>query len=221
MKWAFTIRQKNKAAFILGFVFLLVFAKNWYDERNVSELGNSFASVYEDRLVVEGYIYQLSDHLYQKKIMLDNCSNQENLNNLQAKIGEHNAAIHSLILNYEKTRLTEKETACFQDLKTNIAHIENLESKFLAGIGSASSETKTAMDKSYGSASGNLHQLSRIQLAEGKMLSERSKKMVAGSSILTQFELVILIGIGLLIQGLIFAAKSTKPKKPQQHFSLN
>src|SRR5688572_32281804 len=111
MKWAFTIRQKVKAAFILGLVFLLVFAKNWYDERKVAELGNSFASVYEDRLVVEGYIYQLSDHLYQKKIMLDNCSNQENLTNLRAKFGEHNAAIHGLIQNYEKTRLTETENA--------------------------------------------------------------------------------------------------------------
>lgn len=221
MKWAFTIRQKTKAALILGVVFLLVLAKNWYDERKVSELGNSFASVYEDRLVVEGYIYQLSDHLYQKKIMLDNCSSQDNLNNLRNKFGEHNAAIHALIQNYEKTRLTEAETAYFQDFKNHVAAIEKLERNYLAGPGNGNISAKSAMNRSYDFAAGNLHQLSGIQLAEGKMLNEQSKKMIAGSSLLTQFELVILIGIGLLIQGLIFAAKSAVPKKPQQHFSLN
>ena len=221
MKWAFTIQQKSKAALILGVVFLLVFAKNWYDERKVAELGNSFASVYEDRLVVEGYIYQLSDHLYQKKFMLDNCSSQENLNNLQAKIGERNAEINNLLLNYEKTRLTEQETVYFSELKAHITGIEELENKYFVATGKVSANAKVAMNETYRSASANLHQLSGIQLAEGKMLSEHSKKMVAGSSLLTQFELAILIGVGLLIQGLIFAAKSAKPKKPQQHFSLN
>ena len=221
MKWAFTIQQKTRAALILGVVFLLVFAKNWYDERNVAELGNSFASVYEDRLVVESYIYQLSDHLYQKKILLDNCSSQENLVNLQARFGEHNAAINSLLQNYEKTKLTAAETTCFQNLKANITSIEQLESNYLAGTGNGMTKAKLSMDKSYGLAARNLHQLSGIQIAEGKLLNEQSKKLIAGSSILTQFELVILIGVGLLIQGLIFAARSSKPKKPQQHFSLN
>ncbi|MBK0404715.1 MCP four helix bundle domain-containing protein [Adhaeribacter sp. BT258] len=221
MKWAFTIQQKTRAALILGVVFLLVFAKNCYDERKVAELGNSFASVYEDRLVVESYIYQLSDHLYQKKIMLDNCSSQENLGNLQAKIGAQNSAIHSLILHYEKTRLTEKEAVSFQDFKENVATIEKLESQYMAGVGQALPEKKVTLDASYVSAAENLHELSGIQVAEGRLLSEKSKKMIAGSSLLTQFELAILIGVGLLIQGLIFAAKSAKPKKPQQHFSLN
>jgi hypothetical protein len=83
MKWAFTIRQKAKAALILGVVFMLILTKNWLDERNVAKLGISFASVYEDRLVVESYIYQLSDRLYQKKSLLDNCSSQESFRHLQ------------------------------------------------------------------------------------------------------------------------------------------
>ncbi|KAA9346012.1 MCP four helix bundle domain-containing protein [Adhaeribacter soli] len=221
MKWAFTIRQKMKAAFMLGTVFLLVFAKNWLDERNVSELGSSFSSVYEDRLLAESYIYRLSDHLYQKKIMLDNCNSQENIGNLQAKIGQHNAAINAIIRDYEKTKLTESESTYFSDFKKNVAAIEALEVSYLHAPGAGPSETKTRMDKRYEVATSNLHQLSGIQLAEGKLLNEKSKKIIAGSSILTQFELVVLIGIGLLIQALIFAARSAVPKKPQQHFSLN
>src|SRR5688572_20462443 len=137
MKWAFTIQQKVKAALILGVVFLLVFAKNWYDERNVSKLGNSFASVYEDRLVAESYIYQLSDHLYQKKIMLDNCSSQENIPNLQNKLGEHNTVIHAIIRDYEKTKLTTAETTCFTAFKRNVATIEEMETNYLAAAKTA------------------------------------------------------------------------------------
>lgn len=221
MKWAFTIRQKAKAALILGVVFLLILGKNWYDERNVAALGNSFASVYEDRLVVESYIYQLSDHLYQKKSLIDNCSSQENRKNLQSKLGEHNAAISALILDYEKTKLTSAESASFESFKQNIASIQVLETKYLASAETALPVSKAGLEKRYGITIKNLHQLSGIQLAEGKLLNEQSKAIVAGSSVLTQFELAVLIGIGLIIQGLIFATRSIVPKKPQQHFSLN
>lgn len=220
MKWAFTIRQKSKAALILGFVFLLVLAKNWYDERKVAQLGNSFASVYEDRLVVESYIYQLSDHLYQKKSMLDNCSSQENLPNVKSKLNQHNLAINNLILNYEKTKLTPAETSFFAAFKENSAVIQKLETSYLSAGEFQNAAAKSGLEKRYGSAVENLHQLSGIQVAEGKLLSDQSKKIIAGSSILTQFELAVLIGIGLVIQGLIFAAKSAVPKKPQA-FSLN
>lgn len=220
MKWAFTIRQKVKAALILGIVFLLVFAKNWYDERNVSKLGNSFASVYEDRLVAESYIYQLSDHLYQKKIMLDNCSSQENILNLQTKLNEHNAVINSIIRDYEKTKLTAAEITCFAAFKRNVGVIEDLESNYLAAAKTAQPANGSGLQERYTLAVKNLHELSGIQLAEGKMLNDQSKKIIAGSAILTQFELAVLIGIGLIIQGLIFAARSAVPKKPQT-FSLN
>ena len=221
MKWAFTIRQKSKAAMILGIVFMLILAKNWYDERNVARLGNSFTSVYEDRLVVESYIYRLSDHLYQKKIMLDNCSSQENLQNLQGKLNQHNTAINGIVLNYEKTKLTTAETDCFAAFKENLAAIELLENNYLTSFNDPNKNTKNGLEKRYALAVKNLHQLSGIQVAEGKLLNDQSKKIIAGSSVLTQFELAVLIGIGLLIQGLIFAAKSAVPKKPQPHFSLN
>lgn len=220
MKWAFTIQQKSKAALILGVVFLLILGKNWYDERKVTELGNSFASVYEDRLVVESYIYQLSDHLYQKKSLLDNYSNKTNLANLQEKLKQHNSAIEALILDYEKTRLTSAETNYFTAFKQDVSAIKRLENNFLQAEITVHENAKIGLEKRYGLAVKNLHELSGIQVAEGKMLNDKSKRIIAGSSLLTQFELAVLIGIGLLIQGLIFAARSSVPKK-LQNFSLN
>ena len=220
MKWAFTIRQKAKAALFLGVVFLLILGKTWYDERNVAKLGNSFASVYEDRLVVESYIYQLSGHLYQKKSLIDNCSSQESLVKLQIPLNKHNAAINSLVLDYEKTRLTPAETNYFAAFKQEIFAIQRLENDFLLANFSTAETAKNGLEKRYALAAKKLHELSGIQVAEGKILNDQSKKIIAGSSLLTQFELAVLIGIGLLIQGLIFAARSSVPKKTQV-FSLN
>jgi hypothetical protein len=219
MKWAFSIRQKIKAAAILGGVFLLILTKNWFDERKVSELGNSFSEVYEDRLLAESYIYKLSDQLYQKKIMLENCSSQKDNSNLIVNINKHNSAINNIILHYSQTKLTEQEGIFFREFELNVAAIEALENQFLSAR-ELNTDVKNSIDERYKVAAKNLHQLSGIQVAEGKTLNERSKSLVAGSTILTQFELVILIGIGLLIQVLIFSSRSAIPKKPQ-HFSLN
>ncbi|MCP6134250.1 MCP four helix bundle domain-containing protein, partial [Klebsiella pneumoniae] len=89
--------------------------------------GKSFNAFYEDRLLAESYIYKLSDHLYQKKIMLDNCSSQENKANLFGKIKEHNAAIGLIIQDYEKTKLTPAETSGFLSFKHHLRAAENLE----------------------------------------------------------------------------------------------
>ncbi|MES2555787.1 MAG: hypothetical protein V4604_06540 [Bacteroidota bacterium] len=57
MKWGFTLRNKLKMSLLLLVVFSGLLIRNIVDKQNVSELGNSFNSVYKDRLLVEGYIY--------------------------------------------------------------------------------------------------------------------------------------------------------------------
>jgi hypothetical protein len=66
MKWIYRIQQKLPIAFLLAIILAGVFIKNMVERNSVSDLGDSFASVYEDRLLVESYIYQLSDRLYKK-----------------------------------------------------------------------------------------------------------------------------------------------------------
>jgi hypothetical protein len=222
MKWIFTIRQKTKAALLLSAVFVFIFAKSWLDKRYVSELGSSFSAVYEDRLLAESYIYKLSDHLYQKKIMLDNCRSMETGSQLQGPFRQYNEAIRSLILDYEKTRLTANEDIFFLHLKNNLAEIRKLEAAFFKSrsLGQENDAIKMLMNKKYADATGNLHQLSGIQVSEGKLLNDKSKKIIAGANILTHFEMALLVGIGIIIQALIFATKSALPKIPHKP-SLN
>lgn len=217
MKWIYAVGQKSKAALILSLVFVFIIAKNWLDKKNVLELGSSFSSVYEDRLLAESYIYKISDHLYQKKIMLDNCTFPENNRQLQTRLHQYNASINQLILNYENTHLTPTELTFFKKLKHTIFKIRTLEANYFQAKkqGLQTDNIHLHMDQEYTRAAGNLHQLSGIQVAEGKLLNDKSKRIIAGSNLLTQFELALLIGIGIVIQVLIFATKSVLPRFPQ------
>ncbi|MBA9079389.1 MCP four helix bundle domain-containing protein [Rufibacter quisquiliarum] len=218
MKWAYSIKQKTKAALLLAVVMVLVIAKNMMDSRHVSQLGDSFSSVYEDRLLVESYIFQLSGHLYQKKMTVDNCSSQGNTSGLREKISIHNAAITTLLHAYAKTKLTPAEAQCFEKFKQNMAAIKQLELSYLAAP--SGGLAKRQMDAQYSLAAGNLEQLSGIQVSEGKALSDQTKRIIAGSALLTQFELGVLICLGLMIIAIVLASKSMMPKKPQMP-SLN
>lgn len=222
MKWIYAIRQKLKVAMWSVVIIIIFFSISWIDKRNVNTLNTSFSSVFEDRLLVESYIFQLTDHLYQKKILYTACTDYFLPDDLRTKITYHNNKISTLVADYEKTLLTEAEAVYFTHLKTNLSEIQNLENKLI--LSSANNENSAAlmekMQNGFDIALLDLNRLSRIQIEEGRLLNDQSKKITAGANMLTQFELVMIIGVGLLVQILIFASKSVVPKKPQQ-FNLN
>jgi hypothetical protein len=215
MKWIYSIQEKGKAAAILTAVIVLVAAVTLLEKSHVSELGDSFSSVYEDRLVVESYIYKFSDYLYQKKLVMDDCQSAQHIAELRRKITLHNDAIMKMIANYEHTKLTETEAKYFSDFKNNITEIIALEKDILDQSSVPFEQQRPGFDNEVDKALNNLNHLSAIQVSEGKALNENSKKILAGSKMLTQFELVVLIIIAVMIQMLIFASNSFKPKFPQ------
>lgn len=215
MKWIYAIQEKGKAAAILTGFVVLVSAVTLMEKSNVSELGNSFSSVYEDRLVVESYIYKFSDYLYQKKLLIDDCQQGTHAAELREKISLHNEAIMKMIANYEQTKLTESEEKYFTDFKNNITEIIAIENSMLDNYKGGVAHSRPGFDSEVDKALNNLGHLSAIQVSEGKALNENSKKIMAGSEILTQFELVVLIVVAVMIQMLIFASNSFKSKFPQ------
>ncbi|MBL7871885.1 MAG: MCP four helix bundle domain-containing protein [Cyclobacteriaceae bacterium] len=214
MKWIYGIRQKAQVAFLLAIILVGILVKNIMERNNVSELGDSFSSVYEDRLVVESYIYQLSGHLYQKKLIFDNCTAAGDVMTYKNQLDTHNSDIANLIHEYEKTKFTEKESAFFQSFKNSIRKIIFLENEYWM---SSRERSNPELDEQFKLAATDLQHLSAIQLAEGKILSDQSKKIVAGSTLLTQFEAGMIVVMGLIIQALVFASRSIVPKVAQNH----
>lgn len=218
MKWTYSLQNKTKIVFWSTLILVLVFAKNWIDNNNLTRLDHSFSSVYDDRLVAESYIFLLSDHLYQKKITVSSCASNP-IPQTKSAVDYHNTAIQTLIKDYETTQLTKTESFYLQQLKQNLAAMKALESNLIDP--SVSTENITGeLQIRFETAMMDLNQLSKIQLAEGKILKEQSKKIAAGSTLLTQFELTIIVAIALFIQVLVFSAKGAVPLVSQK-FNLN
>ncbi len=222
MKWAHNIRRKIRTGLLLAAIFVLLFLKNSMDSKNVAELGASFSSVYEDRLLVESYIYRMSDHLFRKKIMLDSVVGAREALLIMPEIARYNDTIQSIIVAYEETKLTETEEIYFRDFKENVSSLEGLEKTYFqhAERGIDDGQIKTLLDREFNNASANLHHHSGIQLSEGKLLNDYSKKIVAGSTVMAKFEIGILIAIGLMIIVLVFESTSVFPTIKQDQ-SLN
>ncbi|MEQ9415120.1 MAG: MCP four helix bundle domain-containing protein, partial [Cyclobacteriaceae bacterium] len=217
---AYNLRNKSKIAFWSAIILVIIFAKNWIDKKNVNTLNSSFTSVFDDRLVVESYIFQLSDHLYQKKIIIADCNNAEQALAIQPQVNSHSSTIYQILTDYEKTKLTAAESMYFGNLKERLQELHTLEGKFLTALTSQDHSnahtTSLQMQKTFDVAMLDLNQLSKIQISEGRLLRDQSKQIAAGSTMLSQFELVVIVGIGILIQILIFASRSALPKSPQQ-----
>jgi hypothetical protein len=215
MKWTYRIDYKFSSAIILGVICLLVTVKTIVERNNLAKLEDSFDSVYEDRLLPESYIFRLSEHLHQKINLMENPANDPL--RLKAEIGLHDLAINALIIDYEKTKLTVSEEIYFSEFKKSINGIAVFEEN-ISGVTNEVLLQSTA--RLYNNAFGNLQHLSGIQIAEGHSLNESSKRIMAGSAMLTELELVLLICAGAALHGLVLASKSIIPTRPQNH-SLN
>jgi len=177
MKWMYGINQKIKVAVASIVIVIIFFAINWIDKKNVNTLNSSFSSVFEDRLMVESYIFSMTDHLYQKKILLSTCGNYLHPEELKIRMDYHNRIISSLLADYEKTRLTKSESRHFADLKISLKEIQKMEEEYLHESGTTNSDPFTdGIQKRFELVLNDLYQLSRIQIEEGKILNDQSKK---------------------------------------------
>jgi hypothetical protein len=214
MKWAYSVRRKISAALLLAAIFVLLFVKSMMNNNNVAKLGTSFSSVYEDRLLVEAYIYRMSEHLFRKKIMIDSASTRQYVLQVKPAIDRYNETIRGLIASYGATKLTQTEAIYFNDFKKNVGELIEAERIFFERVqaGDERNHAKPAIDHQFNLASTNLDLLSGIQISEGKLLNDKSKKIVAGSSLLTQFEIGILIAVGLMVLVLVFESTTVWAK---------
>lgn len=205
MKWIYRVQNKLQIAFMLIVVLMLVFGKSVIEKNNVSELGGSFSSVYEDRLLAESYIYEISDLLYQKKMLLDQCQLNFSAVDLNQRVSMHNQRIDSLIFYYQNTELTNQESELFSSLRGNVTAIRKIEAELIQPVAGIAATSYAKLDAQFQLISENLHQLSMIQIKEAKRLNDDSKRILAGITVLTQFEQGMLIVISLIIIALIIS----------------
>lgn len=194
MKWAYLVKDKMKAVAVLLLIIVLILVNNISNRKTFSKLNESIASIYKDRLMPATYIFQLTDHLYQKKFLL----NEMQANDNAAIAARHDSAIHSIIKTYEATYLTPAEKKHWQAFKKGLDHYNTLTS-------GSNANNNTAVDESFYNVMQRLNALSQIQASEGNHIFSIAKIDVGGTVIMSHLEVALLLILGIFALVLINA----------------
>jgi len=209
MKWTYSFQHKRTASLLLILVIGLVMFTNMRERNHSSQINDAISTIYNDRLMVESYIFQYAEHLHQVIDVLDNA--ELSVSDKQNMSSEPVHEIQLLNQAYRETRLTPDEEIAFHTF-TQLAHA--IEKDITEGN---FEEGKLASRE----ALNILNQLSAIQVKEGKVQVAYAQKLFISTDLTAQFEMGILIVIFLMVQALLFASKTLQLNKITRQSRLN
>lgn len=191
----------NKFKLILGIsmIFLLIIATNLIDKNNFARVRDSVSTIYEDRIVANDIIFEISNAIHKKEIAIV-LSDTVFFNRINLDI---NKTIEDNISKYSNTKLTREEAILFSDLKDYLQVLKNEEKKY---IDSNFTDNK-ALINNISSITENLFSLSKIQLEEGKRQMSISEKAMDKVDLFTQIEIYFLIFLAIVIQIIVMYEK--------------
>jgi len=219
MKWTYSIKNKITAAVLLAAILIVTLANNLVERSHFKQLDASFASMYEDRMLVESYIFKLYENLHQRQILIMEQEAQEGYMHLASALSASRTQRNQLIEKYATTYLTPEEEIEFDKLKAIVGNIDMLEKGLVMNESSTDQLNQLVIDNNEitSEAFNSLSALSAIQTSEAQTIRDESEKIILGNISISQLEMAILIIIGLVIQALIFSSKSLKTTAQQKH----
>ena len=200
MKWSLSTAQKIRAGIALAIVFLLIIATNQIDSNHFSIVKKTLTTVYEDRILVKNYIYNISRLLDKKQKAL----RSESYSQLDSLNTASNDSIRSLINKFSKTYLTEQEAVHFQSLENSLNSLFNHEKQLNLEKIDDKLPTIDVIDNYYERIYIDLDALSKIQIEESRRQIMQSNKSIDTSDLISRIEIGVLIFIGIMLQLLIF-----------------
>jgi hypothetical protein len=207
MKWTYRIKNKIIASVSLLSLCVLVLISNYIDRNHTENVKNTIGTLYEDRLIAEGYIFKMSNEVFRIKEVLQTDWGKtvkiDKIGTLNTNISEKNAA-------YQKTKLTAAEKSKAAELTTTLNRFMDTE------IDQAQQKLKAADE-----ALAILNELSVIQLEESKQIMNQAEKLYISGKNSSEFVFAIIIIILLVLQAMVFASKTLIPTNRNMPHNLN
>lgn len=213
MKWLPRISMRAKAGVSLGVILLAVLGNNLWERNNIEELDRSVSSIYDDRLIPATHVFQLTDHMYKKRLLWSEAEQPGRAEELRAGLDTHDAAIAAVVKEFEATYLVAEESRALAGFKARWAACRELEQRWAAA---PSADLRAAMSGEFDEAVRQLGLLSQIQQHVGKDLKQGSKSLLASSTVLSELEISLLLVVCLLLQILLVPSKPGAPLSPRQ-----
>ena len=204
-------KRKISGFLIIGALVVMLYGKNLLERQSFRAVSSTLSEVYEERLLMESYIFQISEKLFTIQKLVDHCTINYDYSKVVAEISKEEQAILKLLEAFEATQLTEQETALLADFRRIIEKDLSIKSyQLLYNDSTGVNEAQVKVyDQKIARAQQDLEKLSAIQLEEGEKLVSKAKTLINRSQIWAQFELALLFIFVLVIYIYIF-------KKPVQ-----
>ncbi len=204
-------RKKITALVIIGLLLLLFYGKNLTERQAFKNISSTFTEVYNDRLVVEGYIFRISENLFRIQKLVDHCNINYDYSKVIEEIAEHEKNIAGIVRDFEKTNLTEQEAVFLADFSAIIENDLQIKNYGLLYSDSSGINNSQVMlyDQKISIAQKDLDNLSKIQLEEGEKLINKANIIINRSQIWSQFEVALLIILALALYFILFRNKKS------------
>lgn len=183
----------NKIKWALGIllVFFLILATNLIDKDNFKKVRNSIVTIYEDRIVANDLIFELSNLVHEKEIALVSADTSF----YRGQNDQVNKKIEALIATYKTTKLTAEEADIFTALQGDLDKLYEVENSAVLEQPGHTALLSDIKDK--------LFKLSKIQLSEGKNQVSISNEAIEGIDLFTRMEIYILIFLAIVLQVIV------------------
>ncbi|WP_405409774.1 hypothetical protein [Maribacter sp. Asnod1-A12] len=195
------IPQRLHAGFILAIAFLLVLGSNRLYQRHFSTLQNTVNSVYEDRIKVQDYIYQLNNIFQIKQIRFITAGDF-------TPITSENEKVNKILSDFAITELTTEEHKALNELTLQFEKLKKSEEKTVQLKGNISALPLNFLEV----INQQLNILATIQLEESRQMTQLSNKALESNLLMSKlsFAFLILIGLALLVL-ILYPIKAQQP----------
>lgn len=227
MRFAYSLKQKVKIAVLLFFIMTCSVLIRILEDKSVKNMNESFITLYNDRLIPAMDLYHIVENLYARRNIIESVlyssSAAEDLN-LKQHLGRYNHNIDSLLKKYEKTYLVQQEKVQLQDLKENLRSMLLMEQRLVSNIYNNQASAALQLYENQGKglfskATSHLTKLIDTQKQVGNEIIEQTERIVSGTKIYSNLQLVLAILIGILIVGILFTSNVVNIKSDK--YNLN
>lgn len=185
----FYTQKKKRRVLVVSIILLAVLMlSNFVGTSDYNRLEKNMSSIYNDRLMPAYYLFRINDHLYQKKILLNNSKQNA------AAIAKHNQDVDSLVTAYSLTYLTAEEKREWTVFLTKLKQYNIAEMNALT-VGN----NFVINEALFTEVLASLSKLNTIQASVGKQLHSSTKAIVYGSVIYTYLQVALMIILLLII----------------------
>jgi hypothetical protein len=199
-------RLSVRSILLIVALLSLILTSVFLSRRRVHDIQQASTSIYTDRLVPTGMLVNLTAAIYRKRLLLETyvlATDKPNTVQIVSTIDRFNRRTDSLLTEFERTKLTVKETEQLRLLRQQLAVYRQLEGELTSDLVDLPVIRQTLFAGSgsaaFSQVAQTLDELAALQLSVGEELLDKSGGQVNYIYVLTalQIGLVLMIGLSL------------------------